>query len=99
MRVSVESICRHVPPPSSERHSPEFWIRNIRCAFVLFATATDVRPVSRGRPPPVISFHVTPSSVDLNRWVCVGAFGPPPPPPPAPTPGAPKRGRPVGGRL
>src|SRR5207237_9320732 len=97
MRVSVESICRQVPPPSSERYRPEFWIRNMRCAFVLFAIATDVRPASRGRPPPVISFQVTPSSVDLKRCVCVGAFGPPLPPPPPPPPGPPKRGSPVKG--
>src|SRR2546423_10402776 len=84
MRASVESIWRQVPPPSSERYRPEFWIRNMRCAFVLFAIATDVRPASRGKPPPVISFQVTPSSVDLNR--CVWLLGPPPPPPPPPRP-------------
>src|SRR6267378_2084748 len=97
MRVSVESICRHEAPASSERHSPEFWIRNIRCAFVFIAIATDVRPASRGRLPPLISVQVTPSSVDLNR--CVWLPPPPPPPPPTPHPRSPKTrqtcGRPV----
>src|SRR5216110_281113 len=97
MRVSVESIWRHVAPASSERHRPEFWIRNMRCAFVLFAIATDVRPASRGNPPPVISFQVTPSSVDLNR--CVWLVPPPPPPPPGPPPRGPKGGRTRGGGV
>src|SRR5689334_22484710 len=85
MRVSSLSIWRHVVPPSSERYRPKLPIKYIRCAFVFIATAMDVRPLSRGRPPPVTSFQVRPLSVDLNSLVCVGPVcGPPPPPPPPP---------------
>ncbi len=58
-------------PPSSERQSPKFVMMNTRCAFVFIATAIDVRPRMRGSPPPVISFQVTPPSVDLYSAVPV----------------------------
>src|SRR3989442_12573312 len=89
MRRSAASIWRHVVPPSSERYRPKLPITNMRWALVFIATATDVRPVSRGDPPPVISRHVRPLSVDLKSFVWVGpappapAPAPPPPPPPA----------------
>jgi hypothetical protein len=54
---------------------------NTRFASVFIATAIDVRPLRRGSPPPLISFQVTPLSVDLYRKVAVAA--PPPPAPPA----------------
>src|SRR2546428_2485776 len=87
MRRSAASIWRHVVPPSSERYRPKLPIRNIRCVLVFIATATAVRPLSSGRPPPEISCHVRPLSVDLKSLVCVGpppVCGPPPPPPPPP---------------
>ena len=49
-------------------------MRNMRCAFVFMAIAAHMRPVSGGSPPPLISFHVTPSSVDLNRCVPLGTL-------------------------
>src|SRR5205809_6280794 len=99
MRRSAASICRHVVPPSSERYRPKLPIRYMRCALVFIATATDVRPASRGKPPPVISCQVRPLSVDLNSFVCVGPVvppAPPPPPPPPPTAGT-RAGPAVGG--
>src|SRR5213593_4824399 len=94
MRLSAASICRHVVPPSSERYKPKLPIRNIRCALVFIATATDVRPTRRGKPllAPVISVHVSPLSIDLNSLVCVGPVPPPPPPPPPPPAGGTRTG-------
>jgi hypothetical protein len=67
-------------------------MRNMRCAFVFIATAIDVRPAMFvGKPWPVISFHVSPSSVDLKSIVPVGpccAPRRPLPPPPRWAPGA-----------
>src|SRR5437773_11728211 len=97
MRRSAASICRHVVPPSSERYSPKLPIRYMRCALVFIATATDVRPVSRGRPPPVISCQVRPLSVDLKSLVCVGPVCAPPAPPPPPPPPPPPTARPAVG--
>src|SRR4051812_14384233 len=91
MRGSSEAICRHVVPPSSERYSPKSPMTYTRCALELLATETHILPVNRsGSPPPVICFHVTPPSIDLNSLVAVGAVlalprpKPPPPAPPAP---------------
>ena len=72
MRLSAASIWRQVAPPSSERYRPKLPMMNIRWAFVFMATATDVRPARRGRPPPEISCHVRPLSVDLKSLVWVG---------------------------
>src|SRR5215467_12718236 len=66
---------RHDPPPSSERQRPVAAgpTMYIRCAFVFIATAAVSRPESCGRPPPLISFHVIPSSTDLNSLVPLAA--------------------------
>src|SRR6266550_5401465 len=97
MRRSAASMWRHVAPPSSERYRPKLPIKNIRCALVFIATATDVRPLKRGRPPPDSSCQVRPLSVDLKSLVCVGPVGAPPPPPPPRSPGPPTTAGPEGG--
>ena len=40
------------------------------------ATATDRRPSSRGKPPPVTGFQVRPPSSDLNRPVVTFVVSP-----------------------
>src|SRR5437899_590144 len=100
MRRSAASICRHDPPPSSERYSPKLPMSNIRWALVFIATTTDVPPPARGRPPPVTSCQVRPSSVDLYSAGWVGPVPPPPPPPaPPPPPPPPTRTGPVTGGV
>src|ERR1035437_46375 len=74
MRSSSLSSWRHVPPPSSERNRPLLPMTNTRCAFVFCATATYSQPFRRGKPPPVTSVQVMPSSLDLKSRV-VGAGG------------------------
>ena len=46
-------------------------MKNTRCAFVCMATATEVRPARRGKPPPAISRQVMPLSVDFQSDVPV----------------------------
>src|SRR5438067_711921 len=75
MRRSSAAICFQFAPPSSERYSPNGPMRNIRCAFVFAAIATHVRPASAGSPPPLISVHVAPWSVDLYIAVPLGGGG------------------------
>src|SRR5262249_31703510 len=102
MRRSSAAICFHDAPPSSDRYKPNVPMTNIRCALVFIAIATDVRPVSAGRPPPVISFHVNPWSVDLYIAVPVGPAAAPGPPragAPAGMPAAPAAGPPPRGAL